>query len=349
METVHRTVQGDARQLGLPDESVELVVTSPPYPMIELWDELFASLDPAIGTAIERENGAEAFEAMHAQLASVWSELARVLVDGGIACINIGDATRSINGQYQLYPNHSRVIEAFTQRGFAPLPSILWHKPTNAATKFLGSGMTPPNAYVTLEHEYILLFRKGSRRSFPPGASRRYEAAYFWEERNRWFSEIWSDITGDRQALDNEQLRDRSAAYPFAIPYRLINMFSVYGDTVFDPFWGTGTTTAAAMASARHSIGYELSQELIKQFETQHKAIPEQAAKTAEERLEAHQQFVQESPADDHPYVAEKYDLPVRTKQERDLTLYTIDQIKRTTSGYRVAHTPYSQESAGEN
>src|SRR5699024_7278387 len=162
METSHRVVVGDSRRLDeLDDESVELVVTSPPYPMIEMWDESFADLDPIIEERLDAGDGQAAFELMHEELDTVWSEIGRVLVDGGIACINLGDATRKVDGSFRVYQNHPRIIDAFEQLGFEPLPEILWRKPVNSAAKFMGSGMLPPNAYVTLEHEYILIFRNG--------------------------------------------------------------------------------------------------------------------------------------------------------------------------------------------
>ncbi len=162
METTHRVVVDDARSLSaLEDDSVDLVVTSPPYPMIEMWDDLFTTLEPAIGDALEAGDGQAAFDAMHAELEAVWDELERVVVDGGIVCLNVGDATRSLDDSFRVYPNHARVLEAFEARGFDPLPDVLWRKPTNSAAKFMGSGMIPPNAYVTLEHEYILIFRNG--------------------------------------------------------------------------------------------------------------------------------------------------------------------------------------------
>ncbi|ERH06864.1 MAG: DNA modification methylase [Halonotius sp. J07HN4] len=241
METLHRVVIDDARGLdGLADNSVELVVTSPPYPMIEMWDELFADLDPMIGDALDRGDGDAAFERMHAVLDSVWASLDRVLVDGGIACINVGDATRTLADGFRVYPNHARIIDAVTELGFEPLPEIVWRKPANSAAKFMGSGMVPPNAYVTLEHEYILPFRKGERRSFEPNADRRYDAAYFWEERNRWFSDLWTDLRGTEQSLDDDDLRDRSGAFPLGLPYRLINMFSVYATPSVTRFLAPG-------------------------------------------------------------------------------------------------------------
>ncbi len=352
METDHRVYVGDARAMAaIDDDDVELVVTSPPYPMIEMWDDLFASLDPAIERALETERGQQAFDLMHDVLDGVWAEVKRVLVDGGIACINVGDATRTIGESFRVYPNHARVIDAFEQLGFEPLPDILWHKPTNSAAKFMGSGMIPPNAYATLEHEYLLVFRNGpSRRTFTPGADRRYNAAYFWEERNDWFSDIWTDVTGTIQQLetDDSDLRERSAAYPLAIPYRLINMYSVYDDTVLDPFWGTGTTTLAAMSAGRNSVGYELDGEFLTRFGTRVGDVTSLADSVISRRLARHRAFVADRLDEGHEfqYDAIHYDVPVMTKQERRLRFYTVESVTdlemtESANGFLVSHSPY--------
>ncbi len=360
MKTTHRVVNGDARDLSsVADESVELVVTSPPYPMIEMWDDLFARLDPAIETHLEAGEGEAAFEAMHAQLEAVWTEVERVLVDGGIACINVGDATRTLDDSFRVYPNHARVLEAFVSLGFDPLPDILWRKPTNSGAKFMGSGMIPPNAYVTLEHEYVLVFRKGStRRSFPPGADERYEAAYFWEERNRWFTDLWSDVTGEFQALEDldeegANLRDRSGAYPLEIPYRLCCMYSAYGDTILDPFWGTGTTTLAAMCAGRHSIGYELESAFLSRFDASVSDVEALSRAVARRRLERHRDFVEG--ARERPggpaleYDATHYDVPVVTAMESDIRLYTVGSLESVEGGYVLEHEPLESSGAGDD
>ena len=345
METSHRVFVGDAREMSqLAEDSVELVVTSPPYPMIEMWDDLFCSLDPAIESALADGDGRRAFESMHDLLASVWAEIDRVLIDGGIACINVGDATRTLDDSFRVYQNHARIVEEFDALGFDPLPEILWRKPTNAAAKFMGSGMIPPNAYATLEHEYVLVFRNGpERRSFEPGADRRYESAYFWEERNEWFSDVWTEVRGTLQELERDELRDRSAAYPLEIPYRLINMYSVRGDTVLDPFWGTGTTSLAAMAAGRGSVGYELDDGFISVFDDALADITGITRDIVERRLDRHRAFVEDRRADgeDLAYDAEHYDFSVVTKQERRLRLYTVGAVERTETGYRVEHTPF--------
>jgi DNA modification methylase len=354
METTHRVVVGDARELDRPDESVDLVVTSPPYPMIEMWDDAFTAMDSAVGEALERGDGQRAFEAMHDVLDEVWAQVARVLRPGGIACVNVGDATRTLDGQFRVYPNHARVLSAFGELGFDPLPDILWRKPANSAAKFMGSGMLPTNAYVTLEHEYVLVFRKGGTREFEPGSDRRYEAAYFWEERNRWFSDVWTDVTGERQGLADdgdgndagtEKLRERSAAFPFTVPYRLVNMYSVYGDTVLDPFWGTGTTSLAAMVAGRNSVGVERVPEFAAVFDERVADLPELSRSVVRERFARHREFVHETreDGDDFAYESRHYDFPVRTKQERDIRLYAVEDVTETEGGYRLRHEPVDE------
>ncbi|WP_247728903.1 DNA-methyltransferase [Halovivax limisalsi] len=348
METTHRVVTGDARALEtIEDGSVELVVTSPPYPMIEMWDELFAELDPAIGDALEAGDGRAAFDAMHAQLDRVWAEVDRALVEGGIACINVGDATRTIDGTFRVYPNHARILEAFDARGYDLLPDVLWRKPTNSAAKFMGSGMLPPNAYVTLEHEHILIVRKGGgRRSFEPGADRRYEAAYFWEERNRWFSDLWTDVRGELQELPGSPDRERSAAFPLEIPYRLCCMYSAYGDTVLDPFFGTGTTSLAALCAGRHSVGYELDPGFVEHFDDRVDRAPALSSSVTKRRLRRHRSFVADRRADGDSlaYQSVHYDVPVRTKQERQIRFYAVDDVDVEDDGtavtYRATHEP---------
>ncbi|AXR78044.1 DNA-methyltransferase [Natrarchaeobaculum sulfurireducens] len=350
METTHRVYAGDSRQLSsLEDESVELVVTSPPYPMIEMWDDLFSDLDPTVADALESGDGSRAFEAMHAQLDRVWDELERVLVDGGIACLNVGDATRSLDGSFRVYPNHARVLEAFESRGFDPLPDVLWRKPANSTAKFMGSGTVPPNAYVTLEHEYVLVFRKGSeRREFEPRADRRYEAAFFWEERNQWFSDVWTEVRGELQAIefDDDELRERSAAFPLEIPYRLICMYSAYGDTVFDPFWGTGTTTLAAMCAGRNSVGYELEETFLEVFAERVGTVPSLSRSVGRTRLERHREFVTERRESGKRlgYDADHYETPVVTKMERGIRLREVVDVDEIDDGYRLEHAPLSLE-----
>jgi len=248
-KTEHKIILGDSRHMNeIKDREVHLIVTSPPYPMIKIWDDLFKSL------------GCKTYDEMHDYLSEVWKECYRVLADGGIACINIGDATRKVNGTFRLFPNHARVIEICEKIGFISLPCILWKKPTTKPNSFLGSGFLPTNAYVTLDCEYILLFRKGEPRKFKPKDPYRYISYYTKEERDVWFSQIW-DIKGIKQ--ENNEIERRIAAYPDEVVYRLIRMFSIIGDTVLDPFLGTGTTIKVAMQLYRNSIGYEIDENLL--------------------------------------------------------------------------------------
>lgn len=144
------------------------------------------------------------------------------------------------------------------------LPEIVWRKQSNRPNKFLGSGMMPPTAYPSQEHEFILIFRKGGPRRFGNSDMRalRRRSAFFWEERNRWFSDLWDDIHGVRQNSSSISGRNRTASYTTELPYRLISMFSIIGDTVLDPFSGTGSTAVAASASCRNSISIESSASL---------------------------------------------------------------------------------------
>lgn len=161
--TQHQIINANSAKLSFIDSgSVNLVVTSPPYPMVSMWDELFISQDATIKSDLDAGRGYAAFNKMHKLLNATWRACDRVLADHGFMCINIGDATRTLNtGNFQLYANHVKVIEYFSSLGYSILPGILWHKPTNTPNKFMGSGMYPAGAYITQEHEYILIFRKG--------------------------------------------------------------------------------------------------------------------------------------------------------------------------------------------
>ena len=209
MKTSHKIYFQNSQDMqNVEDESVDLVVTSSPYPMIQIWDKVFSSINPEIGKALEKEDGDLAFELMHKELDKVWREVYRVLKTNSIACLNIGDATRSIGGDFKLYSSHSRIISSCCKIGFQCLPLIVWTKLTNAPNKFMGSGMLPPGGYVTLEHEYVLILRKGGKREFDTEEEKkeRLNSSYFWEERNKWFSDIW-DLKGVHQKLNGDNVR----------------------------------------------------------------------------------------------------------------------------------------------
>ncbi|TXT64106.1 MAG: Modification methylase MthZI [Promethearchaeota archaeon] len=348
MKTEHSVFFKNSADMDeISSESIDLIVTSPPYPMIEMWDEIFISENTEIKKLIEEQNGFKAFKLMHQELNKIWGECSRVIKKGGIICINIGDATRKIGNIFRLYPNHVEIANYFHENGYIVLPSILWRKPTNSPTKFMGSGMIPSNAYITLEHEYILIFRKGKKkRKFQPKSQKRYNSAYFWEERNRWFSDIWSDIKGESQSLENyNNLRERSAAFPIELPYRLINMFSIYGDNILDPFWGTGTTSIAAMISARNSYGYEKISDFSEVFNNNIKNIKEITRTINLSRLTNHISFVKKYIKEKEiKYSSIKYKFPVVTTQEKNFLLYSIDNVQKSGNSYKINHREYEYE-----
>ncbi len=350
METNHRIIIGDARDLSsIPSQSVDLVVTSPPYPMIQMWDETFASMSADIKSALETGDGPLAFELMHRELDRAWDEAYRVLKSGGIMCVNVGDATRKIGEDFQVYPSHARILSHAISMGLQVLPWIIWKKPTNSPSKFMGSGMLPPGAYVTLEHEYILILRKGGLRKFRTATEKqvRRESAYFWEERNQWFADVWSDLPGASQALDLGMSRKRSAAFPLGLPLRLIRMYSVYGDTVLDPFVGTGTTTIAAILTARNSIGVDADPKSASFIDTRIKAIPEIAEEIISQRIADHLSYIekreQSSEKTQMKYVNRTLHCPVMTRQETGIRLYRPVSVKKLNEGeYMVQHELYS-------
>ncbi|MFW5874742.1 MAG: DNA-methyltransferase [bacterium] len=332
MKTEHRLFSADSRRMReISDQSIDLVVTSPPYPMIEMWDGVFSNLDKKIRKCLGDRKGWEAYERMHGVLDTVWKEVCRVLKPGGFACINIGDAVRKIGDSFFLYPNHSRIIQSFVQNGLSPLPAVIWRKQTNAPNKFMGSGMLPAGAYVTLEHEYILIFRKGQNREFstPEERLNRQQSAIFWEERNQWYSDVWFDLKGARQQLADEKVRRRSGAYPFDLPYRIINMYSVMGDTVLDPFAGISTTMFAAMAACRNSVMLEIEPDFLPGVKDRSRIMAEFSNRVIDERIRRHLEFVKQREQEGRPpkHLNEHYGFPVMTKQETRLKLCPLLRV----------------------
>ncbi len=350
MDTIHKIFFKNSSDMSeIESNSVDLMITSPPYPMIEMWDSLFFTLNNEIKKVLEKESSKKAFNLMHVELEKVWNEVIRVLKLGGIACINIGDATRKIGKTFQLFPNHVKITSFFQNKDFVELPSILWKKPTNSPNKFLGSGMLPPNAYVTLEHEYILIFRKGDiKQDILPKSENRYHSAFFWEERNKWFSDIWEGIRGSSQNLNKnisnqKKIRERSAAYPLELPCRLINMYSLYEDTILDPFWGTGTTSLAAMISARNSIGYEINSEFINIFKKNIENIKQLNLELLNDRLNQHVNFIKKYQKQNKEikYKSVYYKFPVITNQERDILLYKIKSLNEVDNKFILNYQKY--------
>ena len=311
----------------LGDNSVDLVVTSPPYPMIAMWDDCFISQDASIKTCFSANEYHSAWLKMHKILETVWIEVARVVKPGGFVCINIGDATRTFDDVFQLFSNHSKIIEFFTSHGFCCLPDILWRKPSNSPNKFMGSGMLPAGAYVTLEHEYILIFRKGGKRKFTDKEKViRQRSAYFYNERNEWFSDTWLVRGTTQKGVKGS--RDRSGAYPVEIPYRLINMYSIMGDTILDPFGGLGTTLMASIMSCRNSISYELDKTLC---EYMYDRVEGETfwSKRRSERLgvQASQIEIEKEKGKDKFYPNVMLGIEVKTGQEKDAILPIVSDV----------------------
>ena len=350
METSSRIIIGNSNKMvSIDSESVDLIVTSPPYPMIKMWDEMFFEQNLSIQDALKRSHGMKAFELMHNELDRVWIEVFRVLKDGGFACINIGDAVRSIGGEFCLYPNHARILHFLQDLGFNVLPDIIWRKQTNTPNKFMGSGMLPAGAYVTLEHEYILIVRKGLKRDFltQEEKQKRYESALFWEERNTWFSDIWFDIKGEPQVLDLIESRLKSAAFPFEIAYRLINMYSIKQDVVLDPFLGTGTTMAAAMASGRNSVGFEIDLALRDVIFSIANNIVHYSTEYIHKRIERHIDFAINRIQTKGPmkHVNKYYQFPVITAQEKQIIINDLVDVKKTDKNtFKVIYSKKPQE-----
>ena len=333
-ESRHVTEVGDARSY-CPEEPVDLVVTSPPYPMIEMWDDVFMGMNDEIGSYIGSDSY-RAFELMHEELDKVWESCTEACSEGSVVAINIGNATRTTDDLgFTLFHNRERIVEWFTSNGYTLLPSIIWRKPTNKPNSYLGSGCLPTSQYVVNDHEYILLFRKGDRRTFESKSERRYSSAYFYDERNEWFSGEW-DVKGESQALESVE-REVTAAFPLEVPYRLVQMYSVYQDTVYDPFGGTGTTQLAALSSGRNSIGIDIDAEFRDVVVSR---LLENGVSISESKSD---ERLSDQKANNFQYQSNVYDdISVKTKRERDLVLQVVSDVMKCDGMIKGQHEAYS-------
>ncbi len=255
-KTTHRLLQGDARDLSwIPDSSVHLVVTSPPY---------WTLMEYARGNEAQLGDIAD-YERFLAELDKVWLECARVLVPGGRICCVVGDVCvpRRREGRHYVMPLHSDIQVRSRRLGLDCLTPILWHKIANGVTEAQGNGAGfygkpyQPGSIVKNDTEFILQLRKGGGyRSVPP--IQKVLSMLTKEEMQGWLRSGWDDIPG---ASTTKTVHP--APFPVALAERLIRLFSFAGDTVLDPFLGTGSTAAAAIRSGRNSIGVEVEQSYL--------------------------------------------------------------------------------------
>ena len=245
--TSHRLVCGDSRQMtDVDDDSVALVVTSPPYWTLKDYPDHHDQLGRI-----------DDYELFQKELVRVWDECFRVLLPGGRLCVNVGDVTlsRRAHGRHRVVPLHADILVHAQRSGFDALTPIFWWKRTNLTTEmagdtyFLGKPYEP-NGIIKSEIEYILLFRKpGAYRQ--PTEEQRQLSRIPKEDYHAWYRAVWNDIGGASTAK-------HPAPFPLELANRLVRMFSFTCDTVLDPFAGSGTTCVAAAQAGRDSIGYDI-------------------------------------------------------------------------------------------
>lgn len=249
MITQHKIIHGDSRQMNLlPDESVHLIITSPPY-----WQLKDYGTENQIGYH-------ESYENYINNLNLVWNECCRALHPGCRLCINIGDQfARSVYyGRYKVIPIRTEIIKFCETVGFDYMGAVIWQKTTTTNTTggavIMGSFPYPRNGILKIDYEFILIFKK-SGNSPKPDKERKERSVITKEEWNTYFSGHWN-FPGVRQD-------GHLAMFPEELPARLIKMFSFTGETVLDPFLGSGTTSLAAKHLQRNSAGYEINPEFI--------------------------------------------------------------------------------------
>ena len=249
IKTNHKIIRGDSRQMNeLPDNSVNLVITSPPY-----WQLKDYGTDDQIGYN-------DSYEDYINNLNLVWQECYRVLQNGCRLCVNIGDQfARSVYyGRYKIIPIRTEIIKFCETIGFDYMGAVIWQKSTTMNTSggatIMGSFPYPRNGIIKLDYEFILLFKKiGTPEKIDKNLKELSEMTK--EEWNTYFQGHWN-FNGVRQD-------GHIAMFPEELPKRLIKMFSFVGDTVLDPFVGSGTTSLAAKNLGRNSAGYEINTKFI--------------------------------------------------------------------------------------
>jgi DNA modification methylase len=251
--TSHRLSLGDARKMDIERESVHLVLTSPPYWTLKEYRDSDAQLGHI-----------ENYEEFLQELDEVWKRCFEALVPGGRLICVVGDvclSRRENAGRHTVVPLHASIQEHCRKIGFDNLAPIIWHKISNAVYEvdggsgFLGKPYEP-NAVIKNDIEFILMERKpGGYRA--PDISTKILSLISAENHKKWFQQIWSGVTG-------ASTKEHPAPYPTELAERLVRMFSFVGDTVLDPFLGTGTTTVAAAKWGRNSAGFEVDDHYLK-------------------------------------------------------------------------------------
>jgi DNA modification methylase len=247
LHTRHTVITADCRDMSaIPDGSVHLAITSPPYWTLKEYPQR----DGQLGAV-------EDFDQFLEELDKVWKHVFRVLVPGGRLVVVVGDVCvpRRKFGRHVVFPLHAGIQERCRKIGFDNLAPIIWYKIANAVFEvengsgFLGKPYEP-NAVIKNDIEFILFQRKPGGYRQPTLAARALSVIPE-DCQKEWFTQVWSGLTG-------ASTREHPAPYPVSLAERLIRMFSFVGDTVLDPFMGTGTTAVAASAWGRNSIGFEI-------------------------------------------------------------------------------------------
>ena len=246
LPTVHQVIFGDARHMReLEDGSIGFAVTSPPY-----WSIKDYGHPNQIGFA-------QSYEDYLAALRQVMAECLRVLMPGCRLALNIGDQylRAAEHGRYRVLPIPADLTRIGIDLGFDFMGAIVWRKISTTHTTgggaWMGSMYYPKDGHVTYEHEYILLLRKQGQWPRPRGEAKE-RSRLTKEERQAWFRGVWDDLPPERQ-------KEHVAMFPVELPRRLIRMYSFVGETILDPFLGSGTTTLAAALEGRNSVGYEIN------------------------------------------------------------------------------------------